>query len=159
MSSTPNQKSNNESCGYVTFVLSNAFAILYALYAFLPDSLIQQIDEQYGITHYPPRELAVYIPTYLVILFFCVPIMYMGLNMLSAPKVDDVCAIWDTRSNECRDNHQGVKFDACTSDCKCVQCESSEDTGESEPFSIPSICDLDVRLVNQYMYQQLKKLD
>lgn len=119
-------------------------------------------DEQYG-AYYPPRELAIYIPIYLVLLFFCIPIMYMGLNMLSAPKVDDVSNIWDTRSNECAEpSPEGIRKDVnsngCVSGCDCTRCEGDAVNGGNE-HSVPSICDLDVRLVNRIIYQQMKKSD
>eukprot|EP00956_Cyclotella_meneghiniana_P002981 scaffold3609_cov65-Cyclotella_meneghiniana.AAC.12 len=90
-------------------------------------------DKQYGI-YYPPRQLAVYIPTYFVLLFFCIPIMYMGLNMMYAPKLDNVDAIWDTMSNENVQVAESMKHVI-----------ESQSNGENVGVAIPSICDLDVR--------------
>lgn len=104
-------------------------------------------DKQYGI-YYPPRQLAVYIPTYLVLLFFCIPIMYMGLNMLYAPKLDDVDAIWDTMSNENMQGAESVKHSI-----------DSQTNTENVGVAIPSICDLDVREVNRCIQEQLRKKD
>lgn len=87
----------------------------------------------------------------------------MGLNMLSAPKTDDVDAIWDTRSNECNMvstegiNRTDVNSHGCVSGCKCLQCEGEVDNRDGEHCSVPSICDLDIRLVNRVMYQRMKK--
>jgi len=136
-----------ESCGYTTYFLSNVFAVLYALWVFMPDSIAQQIDKQYGI-YYPPRQLAVYIPTYFVLLFFCIPIMYMGLNMLCAPNLDDVDAVWDTMSNEDLQVAESTKHII-----------DSQSNSENIGVAIPSICDLDVREVNHCIRQQLKKTD
>lgn len=125
--------------------------------------LCVQIREKYG-TYYPPRELAVYIPTTLILFFFSVPVIYMGLNMVSAPRSDDIHTIWDTRSTECKfsnasfqGNKESRKSDGCDSKSKCPDCASDHVPSEvDECFSVPSICDLDVRLVNRYVHKQLK---
>eukprot|EP00804_Cyclotella_cryptica_P011041 CCRYP_013519-RA/>CCRYP_013519-RA protein AED:0.19 eAED:0.19 QI:704/1/1/1/0.5/0.2/5/1373/189 len=163
--------SNIDSCGYVTYFLSNVFAILYFLWAFLPDEIVKCIDEQYG-TYYPPREIAIFLPSYLVLLFIFVPILYMGMNMLSAPRVDDTNGIWDTHSNECvlatndingqkSDASKRTKTNAAAPWCHCTHCDikSVRVSAVDQGHSVPSICDLDVSVVNRYMQQQLKKLD
>jgi hypothetical protein len=84
--------------------------------------------------------------------------------MLSAPKVDDISSIWDTRSNECegpmsersKEDEIVHSTSGCVSGCKCSGCEK-EYVGGDGHFAVPSICDMDVRLVNRYMRQQLKK--
>ena len=82
-------------------------------------------DEQYRMYH-PQRELAGYIPAYLGIAFVFVPIMYMGLNVLSS----------------CSDDNNGLVRDSVKSTNEC-----SEDN--NVPIgSIPEICDMDVRLEN-----------
>ena len=87
----------------------------------------------------------------------------MGLNMLSAPKCDDISTIWDTRSNECvqtilMNRQQGNVLGVSPSENECTDCEiDSAANGGEEYLSVPSICDLDVRLVNSYMHNQLKK--
>eukprot|EP00956_Cyclotella_meneghiniana_P013411 scaffold19369_cov59-Cyclotella_meneghiniana.AAC.1 len=96
-------------------------------------------DKQYGI-YYPPRQLAVYIPTYFVLLFFCIPIMYMGLNMLCAPNLDDVDAVWDTMSNEDLQVAESTKHII-----------DSQSNSENIGVAIPSICDLDVRELHQVL--------
>ena len=83
--------------------------------------------------------MAGYIPAYLVLLFVFIPVMYMGLNMMTCPKVDSIDGIWDTRSNEC---------DCDKSDFAC---------GDGPTDSLPAICDEDVRQVNLRIRQQLRK--
>lgn len=132
--------SSTEACGYTTFLLSNALFVLYMLWAFLPDDVIQHIDENYT-TYYPPRELAGYIPAYLSLLFVFAPFLYMGLNMRTCPAVDSVDGIWDTRSNACRE--EGEDCDGC---------------GSGVPIgSLPAICDEDVRSVNLRIRERLMK--
>lgn len=94
----------------------------------------------------------------------------MGMNMLSTPNVDDTNGIWDTRSNECMlashecdEQGSGANETAPTKSaapwCKCSHCDtrSELDSAVDQHHSVPSICDLDVRLVNRYIHQQLKK--
>ena len=88
----------------------------------------------------------------------------MGLNMLSAPKCDDISTIWDTRSNECAqttpvvDINQNEKSDTYALEYNCSHCESDATAAVGEEYlSVPSICDLDVRVVNSYIQNQLKK--
>jgi len=98
----------------------------------------------------------------------------MGMNMLSASNVDDISIIWDTRSNECQSIHDGdlnaqttagnhttTSNNGCHPRCKCSKCGVSGEalSAHFEHCSAPSICDVDVRLVNRYMQQQLKKME
>lgn len=100
-------------------------------------------DERFTI-YYPPRELAAYVPTYLALLFVYVPMLYMGLNMLSCPGD----GIWDTRANdnECGgDNSMGG---------------SAVGNGREDEYtdSIPAVVyDEDVKIVNARIFQQLKQ--
>ena len=98
-------------------------------------------DKNYT-TYYPPRDLAAYIPAYVALLFVFVPILYMGLNMLSCPAVDSIDGIWDTQSN-CKSVNGDVN----------VRCGSFMDQGAS--YSVPTICDEDVRSVNLRLRQNI----
>ncbi|KAL9189697.1 hypothetical protein ACHAXT_009372 [Thalassiosira profunda] len=96
---TGHRTSSTAACGYVTFLLCNVLLVIYPLWALLPHRIIASIEEKYAI-HYPPRELALYIPTYLALLFVFVPVLYMGLNMRSSPAADDIDGVWDARAHE-----------------------------------------------------------
>ncbi len=61
--------------------------------------------------------------------------MYMGLNMLSCPPVDSIDHIWDTQSIP---SFQDVY----------------KDQRRVDDYSVPTICDEDVRLVNLRLRQQ-----
>ena len=98
-------------------------------------------DENYT-TYYPPRDLAAYIPAYLALLFVFVPILYMGLNMLSCPAVDSIDNIWDTQST-------------CNSMNKDVVSRCSPVMGKGVNYSVPTICDEDVRSVNLRLRQNI----
>ena len=81
--------------------------------------------------YYPQRELAGYIPAYLGIAFVFVPIMYMGLNVLSS------CSDDNNFDSTCENR---LVRDSVKSTTEC-----SKDT--NVPIgSIPEICDMDVRL-------------
>jgi hypothetical protein len=99
-------------------------------------------DENYT-TYYPPRDLAGYIPAYLVLLFVSVPFMYMGLNMLSCPPVDSIDHIWDTQS-----------IPSSSSTSLFATKDVNKDQRRVGDYSVPTICDEDVRLVNLRLRQQ-----
>jgi len=105
--------------------------------------------------YYPPRELAGYIPAYLSLLFVFVPILYMGLNMITCPKVDCIDGIWDTRSNACCMEDYSIRNDDLLGECK-KECGNVDNTS-NQIDSLPAICDEDVRLVNLRIRQQLKR--
>lgn len=64
----------------------------------------------------------------------------MGLNMLSCPAVDSIDGIWDTQSNNCK----SMNGDGCV---------TFMDKGAD--FSVPTICDEDVRSVNLRIRQNI----
>ncbi len=64
----------------------------------------------------------------------------MGLNMLSCPAVDSIDGIWDTQSN-CQSMNKDVN----------ARCVPFMDEGEN--YSVPTICDEDVRSVNLRLRQ------
>lgn len=97
-------------------------------------------DENYT-TYYPPRDLAGYFPAYLALLFVFVPILYMGLNMLSCPAVDSIDGIWDTQSN-CHMNEDVH-----------ARCAPFLDKGVN--YFVPTIFDEDVRSVNLRLRQNM----
>jgi hypothetical protein len=90
--------------------------------------------------------LAGYISAYLALLFACVPIIYMGLNMLTCPTIDSIDTIWDTRSNSC------VADPSVCSDSRGLCASGCAVTASS----IPTICDEDVKLVNLRVRHRLR---
>mmetsp|Transcript_14353 Transcript_14353/g.30569 ORF Transcript_14353/g.30569 Transcript_14353/m.30569 type:complete len:159 (+) Transcript_14353:103-579(+) len=142
--------SSTESCGYITFFLSNIFIIVYFLWALLPSHIIEHINEHYT-TYYPPRELAGYIPAYLALLFFFVPVLYMGLNMMTCSPLDSIDGIWDTRSNKCANSSIHRPFEECTNEC------NNNSVDQLRIGSLPPICDEDIRQVNLRIRKQLSK--
>mmetsp|Transcript_33074 Transcript_33074/g.71484 ORF Transcript_33074/g.71484 Transcript_33074/m.71484 type:complete len:162 (+) Transcript_33074:76-561(+) len=146
--------SSTAACGYVTFLLSNAFIILYFLWALLPSHIVENIDEHYT-TYYPPRQLAGYIPAYVALIFVFGPILYMGLNMLSCPKDDSIHGIWDTRSNAVFNNNMASSMcaDLCSEGSMENECNNFNISNEID--SLPSICDVDVKLINLRIRQGL----
>lgn len=87
----------------------------------------------------------------------------MGLNMLSAPSVSDVNGIWDTRSNECIQTPRGEFTRENSKECICGPggfcdcCGSISRKKESQcknNYSVPTICDVDVRSVNRIIQQR-----
>ena len=63
-----------------------------------------------GITYYPPKSLAVHLPTLALALFVAVPFLYAGLNFLSAPSASSLDTLWDGHAREQeRESHLGMK--------------------------------------------------
>ncbi len=92
-----------------------------------------------------------HVPAYLSLLFVFVPVLYMGLNMLSCRGADGIDGMWDTRSDcVARDDHRlSVEGDAADDD---------DDDNEDHHLlseSLPAICDEDVRSVNSRVSRRL----
>eukprot|EP00984_Skeletonema_dohrnii_P029637 scaffold20398_cov108-Skeletonema_dohrnii-CCMP3373.AAC.2 len=68
----------------------------------------------------------------------------MGLNMLSCPAVDSIDNIWDTQST-------------CNSMNKDVDARCSPVMGKGVNYSVPTICDEDVRSVNLRLRQNIMR--
>ena len=63
-----------------------------------------------GITYYPPKSLAVHLPTLALALFVAVPFLYAGLNFLSAPSATSLDTLWDGHAREQeRENYRAMK--------------------------------------------------
>lgn len=157
--------SDAESCGYVTFILSIPLSVIYFLWAFLPDDVILG----FNVDHYPPRVLAGHIPAYLMMLFVCLPFLYMGLNMMSSPALDDIDTLWDTRARsqvgggfgiERASNHAEKDGSGVENGCggaSAMHGIRNHLFREDGYCSVPNISDLDVHAINLHIRKKLQK--
>ena len=88
------------------------------------------------ITYYPDQSWAIYIPTALLCAFFSAPLIYAVINVVSTPKLDSIDTIWDDHSRVAT----GIDGRTLMMDCD----------GNDENSTIPSICDIDVGVINRY---------
>lgn len=119
-------------------------------------------DDNYG-TYYPPRELAGHLPAYLSLVFVFVPILYMGLNMtVASPQIDHVDWIWDTVGVTSSEK-SGVNINDTNTNNSDNVTEEEDVNGariegkgliSNNTYSVPTICDLDVRLINLRVRQR-----
>ena len=135
--------STTESYAFVLHSLGPPLLILYALWALVPESILQS----WGITYYPPKAVALYLPTALMALFAATPVVYFVLNSASAPGVESLDTIWDGHSRE-----------RTMSDCSGKNGDDSElKTGmgyyRRKP-EVPEIYDMDVFEVNKLFLKQ-----
>lgn len=70
----------------------------------------------------------------------------MGLNMKSVPPEDDMDWIWDTRSNT--NNNISCHKDNSKTETTTEKCINDDGYGFTIDYSLPDICDVDVRIIN-----------
>ena len=167
-----------KTCGQMTFLLSHAFIIIYLSWALIPallsssrDLVVAPQDERDdGHHHYPLRiynSWAAYIPTYLALLFLFAPPLYMGLNMKSVPPDDGIDWIWDTRSNTINDDNSktisttaaaaaGEGGGVTATATKLEKCNNDNGNSFEIDYSLPEICDVDVRTINARVHRNIK---
>eukprot|EP01053_Blabericola_migrator_P011443 Blabericola_migrator_1__11442@NODE_67_length_15652_cov_76_134937_g60_i0_p11_GENE_NODE_67_length_15652_cov_76_134937_g60_i0NODE_67_length_15652_cov_76_134937_g60_i0_p11_ORF_typecomplete_len155_score23_92PIGP/PF08510_12/2_1e24DUF3302/PF11742_8/0_00082DUF3302/PF11742_8/4_9e03DUF3302/PF11742_8/8_2e03CCSMST1/PF15013_6/0_013FixQ/PF05545_11/0_048DPM2/PF07297_12/0_041HRG/PF16954_5/0_2_NODE_67_length_15652_cov_76_134937_g60_i01316813632 len=75
------QETSVEVYGFVSFLLSHVVFVIYLIWAFIPDKVL----EQYGITHYPTKYWAAAVPAWAWILFpnyFCSSFSIIALSKI-----------------------------------------------------------------------------
>jgi len=81
--------------GFVMYLLSYSSLLLYLLWAFVPDSIL----ETFGLDFLPQKYWAVAIPVYLSVLFFSfVFVIYPCMGMLITPSLSDIRNVTDSCS-------------------------------------------------------------
>jgi len=165
--------SSAESCGFVTYLLAYPIAAAYVAWAYFPEHILRSA----GITYYPPKSLAVHLPTLALALFVAVPFLYAGLNFLSAPSATSLDTLWDGHAREQeRENYRAMKERAniamvgmeqisgrnstsgTTSSRKRSKASAEKGLDRSSQIEkdVPEICDIDVRLINEFQMKAAK---
>ena len=120
--------SSAETCGFATYIILFPVSAAYLIWAFAPGKALQSA----GITYYPPQEIAAHLPTLAIALFIAAPIIYAGLNFLSAPAPSSLDTLWDEYAREARFGSGKLQVE-----------EDSTTTDE--------ICDIDVGAINRLL--------
>lgn len=76
------------------FIYSKYHIVVYIVWAFVPDPVLQSI----GITYYPNKYWAVAVPCYFCVLVLAGQFIYQGLNLLYAKPATSYCTIEDKLS-------------------------------------------------------------
>ncbi|EQC34734.1 hypothetical protein SDRG_07548 [Saprolegnia diclina VS20] len=80
-----------EIYGFAGWIASIVVFACYLLWAYLPDSVLNQ----YGISYYPSRYWAVALPAMLCMSIFMVLVIYVAINLLSTAPLDSYNTIRD----------------------------------------------------------------
>lgn len=97
----------------------------------IPDQTLQNLD----ISYYPPKSLAITIPTFTIIGVILIPVVYALLNHLSSPSYTSKETLWDSNS---------------------IQMTVPKSSDNAETSSVPEFCDLDVALINASVSKTLR---
>jgi hypothetical protein len=91
----------------------------------IPDKTLQDIH----ILYYPPKFLAITVPTLIILGFILIPLSYALVNQMSSPAHTSKETLWDAYS---------IKMST----------SSSSSSDKEEGPSVPEFCDLDVGFIN-----------
>ena len=136
--------STTESYAFVLHSLGPPLLILYTLWALVPESILHS----WGITYYPPKAVALYLPTALMGLFLATPVVYFLMNCASAPGVESLDTIWDGHSRQ-------RNVSPCKNGADGLESKKSAGIGYSRMKpEVPEIYDMDVFEVNRLFLKQ-----
>lgn len=123
-----------------------------------------QISCARGITYYPPKPLAAYLPTFALALFVAIPFLYAGLNFISAPSAASLDTLWDghSRECECKDRaevgvNEGERIKEWVTRSWSQQNKSL--FANVSASSVPEICDIDVSIINRFQSEMLRQTE
>jgi len=111
-----------------------------------------------SVSYYPPKSLALTIPTFAIICFISIPLLYALLNYLSAPRYASRDTLWDGHSRELSTVSDHVEktrwvyrlvLPAVLQGSKCHFTKTNEPhLALNDRSSVPETCDLDVAVIN-----------
>ncbi|KAJ2782329.1 hypothetical protein GGI15_002944 [Coemansia interrupta] len=120
-----------EYYGFVIYLVSLASFIVYLVWAYVPDHILEAI----GITYYPDRYWALALPAWLLTAVGFAYLFNMAANMYSTPILNSMDNITDPYSNLPKDMDRAGEFYS------------------NEIGGIPPVSDLSISLVNKCLYQ------
>ncbi|KAL8160194.1 hypothetical protein V2J09_001731 [Rumex salicifolius] len=85
-----------EVYGFVGSITTVVAAVIFFLWAYLPDCFLHSI----GISYYPSRYWAVALPTYFMVTVVLAVGCYIGLNFIATPPPTSLNVIFDEYSRE-----------------------------------------------------------
>lgn len=100
------------------------------MWVYIPEAWLHAM----GVTYYPHKEWALSLPAFLCVSYALSSIVYVALNLMSTPPLHSYETITDRWAR------------------RPQTCLNSEVPGRSDSPSVPYFADLDIGVVNQYMY-------
>jgi len=134
--------SSVEAYGFVVYVLCYLIGLLYIVWALVPDDVLHSMD----ITYYPPKSLALYIPTLILGIFLTIPFFYAVLNSRSAPNFDSLDTLWDGYAKTAP-----TLEDTDLAREPAAACFPTAET-TANIIKVPDIYDIDVSIINLLVY-------
>ena len=83
---------NVEVYAFIFWIASSVSAIVWLLWAFLPDSFIK---DYLGLTYIPSKWWAVALPTYFLVVVFVANFIYIGMTLMKTQRLDSKYLISD----------------------------------------------------------------
>ncbi|KAJ2161573.1 hypothetical protein GGF46_001343 [Coemansia sp. RSA 552] len=120
-----------EYYGFVVYLVSLASFVVYLLWAYLPDPVLEAV----GITYYPDRYWAVALPAWWLMAVLFIYLFNIAMNMYNTPSLSSAHNISDPHSNLPDPMPDASAF--------CYD----------EVGGIPPICDMPISLVNKCLYE------
>ncbi|KDO30751.1 hypothetical protein SPRG_04652 [Saprolegnia parasitica CBS 223.65] len=130
-----------EIYGFAGWIASIVVFACYLLWAYLPDSVLNQ----YGISYYPSRYWAVALPAMLCMSIFMVLIIYVAINLLSTAPLDSYNTI------------RGISYNDCTwkltlSTDKYTVTMADEDIQAQASVNTPAFTDIPLTSINRVLF-------
>ena len=125
-----------EVYGFVGWMVSWLALFIFLLWAFLPE----EYWNDFGVTYYPNRYWALAIPAYLLMSYFFLCIVHVGIALMRTPAFSSAALISDEFTREARDFTRLAK--------------SSKST-----VGTPEIYDIPLSVTNRLIYSKRGKLE
>ncbi len=122
---------------------------VFLLWAYVPESLLHQV----GVTYYPNKAWALSLPAYMCTIYALSGLAYVGLNLLStAPfhSYETLTDQWTRRPPSAARRGKGKEEGGGGKG-------GEEEAEATPPPSVPHFADLDIGVVNHYLYDQRRR--
>ncbi|KAJ4773778.1 Phosphatidylinositol N-acetylglucosaminyltransferase subunit P [Rhynchospora pubera] len=86
----------SEVYGFVGSITTVIATVIHLVWAYAPEPLLHSL----GITYYPSKYWALAVPSVLIVLVFCMLVLYLGLNFLAMPPTSAHSTIYEEYSCE-----------------------------------------------------------
>lgn len=100
--------------------------LVFLIWVFTPEALLHS----YGITYYPSRYYAIALPSYAMVSFVTVIVVYISINMTATLDPDDINTVEDSQTIRC--SNEFVRFSIKNEFCV-------PDIGDMDPSSVSNL--------------------